>query len=244
MESLPFLFFAVALIYSIAGFAGGSSYTALLAASGMPFAQIAPASLVCNLAVSSLGTRHFRRAGHLKWSLVLPFLAASIPMAYIGSRILVGKRAFLLLLGFSLAAAGLRLFLGRSEAAAEAPPQKKLWALALPLGAGMGLLSGVVGIGGGIFLSPLLILMRWATVKEASAAAAVFIFANSLSGFIGKLQSGAVFAPELPWLLAAAIGGGWIGSRLGSEMLPHAGVRRVLATLLLYVSFLTVSKAL
>lgn len=244
MEVLPLLFFFVALIYSIAGFAGGSSYTALLIASGVPFAQVAPTALFCNLVVSSAAADNFRRAGHLKWGLVLPFLAASVPMAYIGARIPVGKNVFLLLLGFSLAIAGLRLFLGQSGAVAVPPKGKRLWTFGLPLGAGMGLLSGIVGIGGGIFLSPLLVLMRWATVKEASAAAAVFIFANSLSGLAGKVQGGAVFAAGMPWLLAAAVCGGWIGSRLGSESLPATGVRRVLASLLLYGSFFMVSKAL
>ena len=242
-ETLPFWFFLIALAYSVVGFAGGSSYLLVLTLAGLSHMQSAPVALVCNLVVSSLGVWNFYRAGHLKWSLVLPFMVLSIPMAFVGSMFQVSKKVWLVLLGISLALAGLRLLLSKIEFESSRVSTQRLWKTGLPAGAAMGFFSGMIGLGGGIFLSPFLILTRLATIKQASAAASVFIFVNSLSGLIGKIQHGAVFPDFLPMLVLSALCGGWIGSRLGSGRVPQYGMQRILAALLLYISVNLLLKA-
>lgn len=237
-ETLPFFFFVVALVYATVGFAGGSSYLLVLTLAGFSQPQGAPIALICNLIVSSVGFWNFSRSGHFRFRLILPFLALSIPTAFVGSRILIAKELFFILLGFSLAFAGLRLFFLENR-----PSDKRLisvrplWFLGLPAGGVMGFFSGLIGIGGGIFLSPFLILTRLASVREASAAASFFIFVNSLSSLIGKMQNGSLTLPEGWWLLALpAFFGGWIGSSLGSKRVSPVKAERVLAGLILFIS--------
>ncbi len=244
LQILPLLFFAVAFIYSTVGFAGGSSYLLVLTLAGFTHTQSAPIALICNLVVSSVGFFHFYKAGHFRFRLVLPFMALSIPLAFVGAHVPLKKEVFYILLGACLAFAGLRLFLLRSGSADKREiTTKRLWSLGLPAGALMGFFSGLVGIGGGIFLSPFLILTGLATLGEASAAASFFIFVNSLSGLAGKLQNGLALTPNL-WLLAfSAFLGGWIGSRLGSHHLPLIKLQRILAGLVLFISINLVLKA-
>ena len=243
IEILPILFLFIAYIYSLVGFAGGSSYLLVLTLAGFSQTQSAPMALICNLVVSSVGFYHFYRAGHFRFRLALPFLVLSIPMAIVGAHIPVKKEFFYLLLGMCLAFAGLRLFLSQAVFSGKhAVTPEKLWSLGLPAGAVMGFFSGLVGIGGGIFLSPFLILTRLATISEASAAASFFIFVHSLSGLIGKKQSGLVLAFN-PWLLMLlAFVGGWIGSRFGSGRLLLFKFQRVLGVLMLYISWNLFSK--
>jgi len=243
-DALPFFFFLIAFIYSTVGFSGGSSYLLVLTLAGFTHTQSAPIALVCNLVVSSVGFFHFYKGGHFRLRLVLPFMMMSIPMAFMGACTPLGKELFFLLLGICLAFAGFRLFLLRVGVENKRTMNtQKLWFVGLPVGGLIGFFSGLVGIGGGIFLSPFLILTGLATLSEASAAASFFIFVNSLSGLLGKMQSGLTLDVHL-WLLAiSALGGGWIGSRLGSNRLPLAGLQRVLAALLLFVSFNLVLKA-
>lgn len=238
-EMLPITFFAVAFIYSMVGFAGGSSYLLVLTLAGFAHTQSAPIALICNLAVSSAGIWNFYKAGHFRFRLILPFMVLSIPMAFLGARVPIGKELFFLLLGICLAFASLRLYLVKTGAADKRILSvRELWSLALPAGGFMGFFSGLVGVGGGIFLSPFLILSGLATLSEASAAASFFIFVNSLSGLLGKMQSGLILDTNLWSLVFSALGGGWIGSRLGSRrLLPSTGLQRVLAGLLLFVSF-------
>lgn len=244
-ETLPFFFFVVAFVYAMVGFAGGSSYLLVLTLAGFSHTQSAPITLICNLIVSSVGFWNFSRAGHFHLPLILPFLALSIPMAFVGTRIPITKELFFILLGFSLVFAGLRLFFLENR-----PSDKRLisvshsWFLGLPVGGVMGFFSGLIGIGGGIFLSPFLILTRLASVREASAAASFFIFVNSLSGLIGKVQNGSLILPEGWWLLVLpAFFGGWIGSSLGSKRVSPVKLERVLASLILFISISLVLKA-
>jgi len=197
METLalwvPICFFLVALFYSIVGFGGGSSYLAILVIGGMPYQNIAPVALVCNLIVTSGGCWHFYRGGHFKLKNVLPFIVLSIPMAYVGGRLMIGKEVFGWLLGLSLFAVAIRMLLpNRTFEHGKEISWQKAWLFGLPIGALLGFLAGVVGIGGGIFLSPLLLLLKWVNVKEAAATASFFIMVNSASGLMGQLQKGAV----------------------------------------------------
>ena len=234
---LPVAFFAIAVIYSMAGLGGGCGYLAVLALIGLSHQTIPQTVLICNLIVSASGVWHFYRGGHFDAGKVLPFVALSIPMAYLGGRIAVGEQVFMILTGVSLAVAGSRMFLGRSAGGPERSITRgQAWRLGLPIGAVLGLLAGLVGIGGGVFLGPVLVLTGWMKVKQAAATAALFVFVNSAAGLTGQLAKGVYINEMVIPLAIAALIGGQIGSRAGSYHMPAVGVRRVLAALVVVVA--------
>lgn len=244
MESsilLPLLFFLTALVYSMVGFGGGSTYLALLTLFSFPYESMPKVALLCNLVVVTSGCWLFIREGYLPFRKILPFLLTSIPMAYVGGRIPISKNIFLWLLGISLLTAALRMFIADKSFKAESAnhlPLKKIWMIGLPVGTLLGLVSGLVGIGGGIFLSPLLLLMGWTNAKESAAAASLFIFMNSLSGLAGQWAKGGLTMDlSVVSLLVAVFLGGQIGSRLGSQKIPKLTLQRITAGLILLVSF-------
>jgi uncharacterized membrane protein YfcA len=241
MNWLLFLFFSVATVYSMVGFAGGSSYIAILVLFKTPYQAIPPIALLCNLVVASVGSYHFIRAGHFSWKLLIPFLVTSVPMAYWGGKLHVNEQLFLQLLFISLAYAGLNLLVplkGNHSQTNVPPSAKKPWLLGLPFGCLFGSMSGLVGIGGGIFLSPLLHLLRWGSSKEIAAWSAVFILMNSLAGLIGQLSKPIPWnsSQEYLWLPLVAFCGGMLGSSLGSQRLSSQALRQVTAILILYVA--------
>ena len=219
------------------GFGGGSSYLAIMVLAGLSYQQIPAQALTCNIIVAGGGFWLFYKAGHFRANKVLPFVACSIPMAYLGGRMLINKELFCILLGLSLLAVALRLFMRTPQAeSSKDVSQKRAWAVGLPIGALLGLLAGVVGIGGGIFLSPILLLMRWANAKEAAASASFFIVVNSAAGLVGQFQKGATdFSYLIPLALAVLLGG-QIGARLGAFHLPKVALQKGLAGLVFYVS--------
>lgn len=227
--------FAVgALIYGSVGFGGGSSYTALLTLSDLPPTWIPALSLTCNILVVAGSSAHFARRGHLAWPLAWPFLLTSIPCAYLGGRWPIRLEIFLALLGASLVLAGAALFVQRASNETSSlglPP----CVLGLVLGATLGLLSGLVGVGGGIFLSPILLHRRWGTPKQIATTAALFILANSIAGLAGQLGKLSTFDPLAGrWpLFLAVIAGGQIGSLLGSGPFPQRLVRAITAVLVM-----------
>ena len=234
---LPLAFFLVALVYSLMGFGGGSSYLAFLVLAGLPYQSVPPLALICNLIVAGSSLWHFYRGGYLKFKRVLPFIIFSIPSAYWGGKLLIAKELFSLLLGFSLLVVALRMFLpDRLFERSREVSSHRAWIMGLPIGGILGFLSGLAGIGGGIFLSPLLLLMRWVNVKEAAAAASLFIVVNSFAGLLGQFHKGAIDFQFLFPLGLAVFLGGQIGSRLGAYRLPQFGLQRLLAGLILYVS--------
>ena len=176
------LFFAAAAIYSMAGFGGGSAYIAILTLAGFTHDRIPVVSLTCNIVVTVGSTYHFVRAGHFDWRQFWPFALGSMPLALAGGRMPLTRESFMLLLGVSLLVAGVLLIwpVGNKRAEEAARPPHRAWSIVI--GGGLGLLSGMVGIGGGIFLAPLLLLLRWAAPKQVAAFSAVFILLNSLSG--------------------------------------------------------------
>lgn len=241
MESffLPILFFAAALIYSSAGFGGGSTYLALLVLFSFPDAAIVKTALLCNIVVVLGGWYLFAKEGYFCIGKIWPFVAASVPFAYLGGRIPIGKDLFLILLGISLAAAGLQLFFSGPLAVAQ-EREKHFSRKALPFFAGavLGLVSGMTGIGGGVFLAPLLYFLRWGGAKEIAAASAFFILLNSVAGFLGQLaKDGDLLetASAFP-LIAAVFAGGQIGARLGAQKIPPLKLQKITASLILYVS--------
>ncbi len=235
---LILLFFCTATLYSSAGLGGGSTYLALLTLFGFSHTRIPLFALSCNILVVLSGICYFYQAGHLRLKNVLPFLVSSIPLAYLGGSLSLSKKLFSLLLAFSLACAGLRLFFRDREKTIQPLSWKKACLLGFPLGAVMGFLSGLIGIGGGIFLSPLLLLLGWANSKQAAAAACLFILINSLSGLLGQLSKGASFEQLsflLPFLLAVFLGS-QLGARLGAFQLSKFTLQRVSAVILLFSS--------
>jgi hypothetical protein len=239
MPALAALFFLTAALYASVGFGGGSTYNALLVLSGADYRVLPSIALACNVVVVAGGVWRFGAAGFIRLERLAPWIAASIPAAFVGGRLPVDETMFVGLLGASLALAGLHLLL---ETPAAAGPERPVGAAtAAALGAGVGLLSGVVGIGGGIFLAPILHINRWGAPKEIAGACSFFILVNSASGLFGqamKLGEADMAARLLDYwpLLSAVIVGGQIGSRLGAGPLPETWMKRLTAALIIYVA--------
>lgn len=236
---MTLLFFIIALVYSAVGFGGGSSYIAALALFDYPYESIPVVALICNVIVVSGGIYNFRKNGHFKWSLFWPFVVSSIPMAFIGGRIPVSKEFFLILLGVSLFLIAVRLLLINRGTKDYSEYKMPRTSVALLLGAVLGLVAGMVGIGGGIFLAPLLLHLRWGLPKQIAATAALFILLNSLSGLAGQFVKGTSMIDLLDYwpLFLSVFIGGQIGSRIGSgQVLSHRTVKDLTALLILFVS--------
>lgn len=214
MFILSFLFFIIATLYSFVGFGGGSSYTALLGVSDISYELIPKISLTCNLIVVSGGLWNFYRHKKLEWTLAKPFLVSSVPMALLGGSFPVTEKFFYLMLGITLSIAGLRLIFIKAKEQEQITRPKG--SLTLLTGGVIGLISGMVGIGGGIFLSPLIINLGWARSKQAASIACLFIFFNSLAGLLGQMIKGTPtdFNLNFIFLFVAVFIGGQIGSRL------------------------------
>ena len=231
-------FLVIATLYSSVGFGGGSSYLALLALVLTSFFAIRSTALICNLIVVSGSTYLYWKNGHLDFKKFLPFIVASIPFAFLGARFRLSEQVFFIILGGALIVSALALIfqtlkLKKSE---EVNPNYPPYVTYL-LGAGIGLLSGLVGIGGGIFLAPILNHMKWDKSIKIAALASFFILVNSISGIGGLLTKGMF---ELPWieasgLIVAVFIGGQIGIRLSLSKLTGNGIKVVTAILVLIV---------
>ncbi len=239
---LAALFLLIAVAYASVGFGGGSSYNALLIVSGMDYRAVPAIALTCNILVVSGGVYHFRKSGLLAFRELLPFVVLSVPMAWYGGKIEVSESTFVGLLGSVLLATGLQmLWKTWRQAEDHAKLNINTWMLGLPLGAAIGLLSGIVGVGGGIFLAPVLYLTGWGRPRRIAAMASGFILVNSIAGLSGHLLKQGSYAPYTDWLAAwpmflAVIAGGQIGSRLGNHVLPEKWVRGLTGVLILYVA--------
>ncbi|TAK16527.1 MAG: sulfite exporter TauE/SafE family protein [Acidobacteria bacterium] len=231
-ETLPLLlavaFFAAAVLYSSVGHAGASGYLAVMAFAGMPAPMMRPTALVLNLLVASIATFRFARAGFFSWKLFWPFALGSIPLAFVGGAISLPGHWYRTLVGIVLWAAAARLALNLSLKKAELPPKP----IAIGCGAGIGLLAGLTGTGGGIFLSPLLLFMGWAETRQTGGVAAAFILVNSAAGLAGNPGSLGHLPAELPLWATAAVVGGLIGADLGSRRIGTPTFRRLLAAVL------------
>ena len=222
------------MVYSSAGFGGASGYLVAMSFFGIPANVMASTALILNICVSSISFTSYARAGHFRPRLLLPFLVTSIPAAFIGGTIKISEQAYTNLLYIVLTYLAIRmvLFPTLAETRNWTPRPVPFWA-ALFSGAAIGLLSGVLGIGGGIFLSPLIILMQWGDSKQAAASAGGFIAINSISGLVGRFSNGTLAFDEFGFfLLAVGLLGALIGSQLGAIKLSSAGVRRALGVIL------------
>jgi uncharacterized protein len=219
----------VAFLYSAVGHAGASGYIAVMALFGIAPAVIKPAALTLNIAVALVGSCQFWRAGFFHWPLFWPFAALSIPCAFLGGYMNLPTRALKVTIGLVLWFSAARFLIKPPEEAAAEPPRRPA---ALGVGAGLGLLSGLTGTGGGIFLTPLMLLRRWAPTKNVAAVSAVFILVNSISGLAGNFSTTRSL-PSLAWpLLGAAVAGGMAGSYLGCRRFSPILIKRLLAVVL------------
>jgi uncharacterized membrane protein YfcA len=238
------LFFLVGLVYSSVGHGGASGYLAVLALLDVMKPQSASVTaLMLNLVVAGIAGFTYARAGHFRWSLLMPFLIVSMPMAFLGGMMRVGEKTYCLLLAAALVVASLRLLLSPAYKSVETG---RLPSYPLAMGAGglIGWVSGVVGVGGGIFLSPLMILCRWANVKAVAATSAFFSLVNSACGLLGRaLHEGIQTGGLLP-LSASAGAGGLLGSWLGARAFHALWLRRILAFVLFLACVKLAAKAL
>ncbi len=221
--------FLVALLYSSVGHAGASGYIAVMSVCNLTPEVIKPTALVLNVLVATLATVQFWRAGHFSWRLFWPFAVLSAPLAFVGGWLNLSTPIFKSLVGLVLLGSAVR-FVVRPPVEREPVPVSR--PVALGVGGGLGFLSGLTGTGGGIFLTPLLIWRQWASSKTAAGVSALFILMNSISGLLGHLCATKLI-PQTAWpLVAAALGGGAIGSQLGSRHFSSTVIKRVLAAVL------------
>ncbi|MEK6638386.1 MAG: sulfite exporter TauE/SafE family protein [Pseudomonadota bacterium] len=241
MLFLAAAFFVTAALYASVGFGGGSTYTALLTLGGVGYETLPMVSLICNIIVVSGGAFRYIRAKQVDWPRVLPLVLVSAPLAWLGGLTPIQQETFTLTLALALLTAGLLLLFQREYEDESKPIRTKVSPFDYLAGAGTGYLAGLVGIGGGIFLAPILHLTRWGNSRTIAATACLFILINSLAGLGGQFMklgtSGTVVAFTSYWPLALAVlVGGQIGNFASLKLLSQAMVRRVTALLILYVS--------
>jgi uncharacterized protein len=228
-------FFAVAVLYASVGHAGASGYIAVMGLLGVAAAVIRPTALTLNIAVGLVVALTFARAGHFRWPLFWPFAVSAVPMALLGGTLKLPGHWLQWLLGVVLLVSALHFFWKPAEREHTAAPGLPV---ALGTGAALGLLAGLSGTGGGIFLTPLMLILGWAGAKQAAAVSAWFIVCNSVAGLAGLwLKTGQWPGGAELALVGAAVAGGAIGSRLGATALPALWIKRLLACVLLVAAY-------
>ncbi|MCP4838557.1 MAG: sulfite exporter TauE/SafE family protein [Planctomycetes bacterium] len=235
--------FAMAILYSSVGHAGASGYLAAMAiVATMPQEEMKAVALTLNIFVGTIGSYRFIKAGHFDWRTFWPFAASAVPLAFVGGFWKLPPVVFKPLIGLVLLYAAIvlavRVLKARRAAAIhttiESPePHMPPVPVAMSVGGGLGLLAGLTGTGGGIFLSPLLLLTNWASPQRTAAISVVFVLVNSIAGLGGVMSESPSLPAALPFYIIAAIAGGLIGSGLGAKKLPGDGIRMLLAFVLL-----------
>ena len=237
---LAILFVIVAFIYSSVGLGGASSYTALMAIFGISSLAIPMVSLSLNLLVTSVGSFNFIRNKHAKIKLILPFLISSIPMAYLGGSLQIPKEIFYWVLLISLIFVAVRIYLWQNTTINFKFDKREKIILSLFAGSVLGLIAGIVGIGGGVYLVPLIIILGLGTEKEAAACGAIFIWLNSCSGLLSRLQYNSIDLTNYIPLIIAVIAGGALGSYMGSSRFSPKIMEKMLGLVIIVaIIFLT-----
>lgn len=225
------LLFGVAFLYASVGHGGASGYLALMALFSISPLVMKPTALMLNLFVSTVSFIQFFRAGHFKWKLFWPLAVASIPLSFLGGLIHVDAMVYKKILGLLLLIPVIRFFFFRDMPTGS--KRKESLQLSLLIGGSIGLLSGLIGIGGGIILSPVLLLLRWADQKQTAAISALFIFVNSLSGLAGQWARGIQFSQDMVLFVALAFVGGLIGAYYGAQRFKQGVLQHILASVIL-----------
>ncbi len=224
------IFFVISGLYSSVGHAGASGYLAVMALLSFAPDTIKPTSLVLNVAVASIASWRYLRAGCFSWKVFWPVALVALPMAFLGGRLQLPPRAFAMVAGVFLIASALLMAWRAVKRPEDHVPRPMPLGAAVGVGLPIGFLSGIIGVGGGIFLSPILVAGRWAALRHVSGIAALFIFINSLSGLAGRMSKGLELHPFIPWWIAAVVVGGLLGSWLG---VSRFGARAILVALFL-----------
>jgi len=237
MESILFyiLLFIVAFLYASVGHGGASGYLALMALFSFTPDVMKPTALLLNLFVSLTSFVQFYRGGHFKWKIFLPLVITSVPLAYIGGRMTIEIFLYKKLLGIFLLIPIIRFLFFKNIPVNEL--KKPNIVLSLIIGAAIGFLSGLIGIGGGIILSPILLLLKWTDQKQTAAISASFIFVNSLSGLLGQLTKGIHFSADMYAYVAIAFAGGLCGAYLGSLKFNQNILKYTLAVALMLAAY-------
>lgn len=217
------------MLYSSVGHGGASGYLAAMALFGVSAALMKPAALVMNIIVAGLVFARLWRAGFFQPRLFWSFALGSIPLAFLGGAIQLHERAYQYLVAVALLVAAWRLLLTGHEPPTRTTPRL---GVALPVGAALGFVSGLTGVGGGIFLSPLLLLLRWANMRTTAAVSAAFILVNSVAGLAGLLSAGVKLPDGLTWMMLAAFAGALVGSELAVRRLAPVRLRQLLGVVL------------
>lgn len=240
---IAIMILVVALLYSTVGHAGASGYLAVMALFSMAPIVMKPTALMLNIIVALIGTVRFARAGFFSWRTFWPFAVTSIPASFIGGSLTLPVSVYKLIVGVVLLYSAIRLFLSAGSADKAKITMVPIWT-ALVLGAALGLLSGLTGVGGGIFLSPVLLLMHWAKTKETSGVSAAFILFNSIAGLLGNIPAISFIPSGITYWAPAALIGGWIGTELGTQRLPVFWIRKWLSAVLVLAGLKLTSEAI
>lgn len=227
---LLFAVFVIAALYSSVGHAGASGYIAVMSLLSMSPLMIKPTALSLNILVASITTWQFYRAGHFSWKLFWPFAILAVPMAFVGGHLALPTHVFKIVLGLVLIFSASRLLINAKQTIALKDVPR---AQAMVAGGGIGLLSGLTGTGGGIFLTPLLIFMGWADAKRAAAVSALFVLMNSISGLAGNFAATKSLPPYILSMLIAVALGGALGAYMGSQRIESVIIKKLLAVVLL-----------
>jgi uncharacterized protein len=228
---IAIVFVAAAALYASVGHAGASAYLAVMGLFNFAPAVMKPTALSLNILVAAIATIRFYRAGLFTWSLYWPFAVVSIPAAFLGGAMMLPARWYKIVVGVVLLYAAMWMFRSALRPPTKDPQSPPLWA-ALVAGVIIGFLSGLTGVGGGIFLSPLLLYMGWSDIRRTSGVAAPFILVNSIAGLLGHLSSLAQIPASIPiWAVAVALGG-WLGATYGSRSAPPPVLRQLLSLVL------------
>jgi uncharacterized membrane protein YfcA len=233
LAGLAALVLIAAALYSSVGQAGASGYLAAMALYGVAPAAMKPTALALNILVAIIGTARFGNAGHTPWRMLIPLCFGSVPAAFIGGRIALAPCTYEPLVAALLILAAIRLWFP-GELRGSATQASDIACLAV--GAALGFIAGLTGIGGGVFLAPILILTGWETPRRAAGASAPFILVNSISGLLGHISAAREVPPQAAVLIAAAVVGGFAGSWLGSQQFHPLALKRVLAVAMLIAS--------
>ncbi len=231
---LPILLALIAFLYASVGHGGASGYLAAMSLLGFTNDVMRPTALVLNIFVSAVAFIQFARAGHFQWRVFWPFAVASIPFAWLGGRVELDPTLYKQILAISLLAAVARLFglFGTGKEDTRFPPV----VLAMTIGAALGLLSGMIGIGGGVLLSPLLLVCGWSTVKESAGVSAAFIFVNSVAGIVALGGTAVEMTMDHALWIVAAFVGGLLGAYVGARHYTAVRLKQVLGAVLLLAS--------